>query len=73
MPDTAPDTIALPQLSAHLRAIGVQPVPTYSQVYRAIIDGAVPAERRGGKLYLASSDLPRLAEVLGFKLPRSAA
>ena len=69
-PDTA---VPLPQLAARLRALGCPRVPAYSTVYRGIVDGRIPVERHNGRIYILKSDLPLVAEIIGFHLPGAAA
>lgn len=42
-----------------------KPTPSYKQCYRAVLDGAIPAEKVGREWHVADTDLPTIAATLG--------
>ena len=54
--------IPLPKLPRALRdACG--DAPSYGAVYRAVLDGTIPARQDRGRWYVARTDLPKVAEL----------
>ena len=60
------ERIPLVDGSQELRRLCGQTMP-YNVLWRAIVEGAVPAERIRGRWYLKRADLPRIAETLGIR------
>ena len=54
-----PDPISLSDLPRALALHGV--FPSYLTVWRAAVDGRIPAERAGGRWFVHDVDLPRIA------------
>lgn len=61
----------LPRLAEKLRALTGQsgPVPGYRKLYLLALDGALPTERRNGRLFVQDVDLPAIAKLLGLTVP----
>jgi hypothetical protein len=66
-----PDLLSLPETPRVLREEYGR-APDYNQVWRLVTAGHVPAERRGARLYVQRTDLPRIAELLGLIRPNAA-
>lgn len=70
------DRIALLQVNRELMAHGyvsqVAQAPGYARLYRAAIDGAIPAEQIGRSWSIRRGDLPKVAAVFGL-VPASVA
>jgi hypothetical protein len=46
---------------------------TYPRLWRALLEGKIPAERKGGRWMVSESALPIAAEVFGLSQKRSTA
>jgi hypothetical protein len=55
------DIIPLPDLASELRAMGIDPPPSYRSLYVSILDGALPARKVSGRYFIARCDLPEVA------------
>jgi hypothetical protein len=57
----------LPRLAEKLRSLTGQadPVPGYRKLYLMALDGALPTQRRNGRLFVQDADLPAIAALLG--------
>ncbi len=69
MEETMPDNkIKLPELPRRLRE-EFNLVVSYRQVYGAVLDGTIPAERdpSGSRWQVTPNDLPLIAEKLGHR------
>jgi len=54
------DAIPLIEVPARLRdALGTTP-PTYHAIWRAAVQGEIPATRLGGRWYVRAGDMPRV-------------
>jgi hypothetical protein len=42
--------------------------PTYRQIYTAVVDGSVPAEKAPRDYYVRRADLPQIAEFFGLQM-----
>lgn len=63
MPATnAPKKIPLPHAPRALQAHGCS--VSYIRLWRAVVEGQVPAERAGGRWMLHPADLPTIAKTL---------
>ena len=60
--------IPLPNLAAALRAQHGTLAPRYVELYRACLDGQIPAHQDRGRWYVKRDDLPRIAEILALPL-----
>ena len=69
---TTSDRRPLAELPAELRAAYGQTV-SYSAVWRRAIEGAIPVERVGGRLFWNRADRDRIREALGLRQPLPAA
>jgi hypothetical protein len=59
--------IPLSNVPRHLAAFkGAR--PSYTAVYRAVLDGALPAEQTRGRWFVSVDDLPEIAEHFGMTL-----
>lgn len=58
--DTGDDLVRLVEALGQLRDQGV--TTNYNRMYAAALDGVIPVHRVGGRLYLAKSDFPAVAE-----------
>ena len=52
-------TLSILALIAELRALGVQ--KSYQTIWRATVEGQIPAERVGKKWHFKSADVPAIA------------
>ncbi len=61
------NNIALPIASRDLAELTGKSV-SYSRLYKAVLDGTVPAERVGSRWFLRRADLPVVAGILGLTI-----
>ena len=54
----------LPEVTREIRRSYDTPVP-HSRVWRAVVEGDVPAEKHGRQWYVAVEHIPQLAAALG--------
>ena len=70
------DRIALLQVNRELMARGyvaqAAQAPGYARLYRAVIDGAIPAEQIGRSWSIRRGDLPLVAAAFGLVPPSAA-
>ena len=72
MDDTHDELIALARtnlwLAEVLEGTGQAP-PGYAPLYRAVLDGSIPATNIRGRWYIRRADLPIIGRRFGFAVP----
>ena len=66
------DLFSLPQGPRVLADFIGQRAPNYQALYRAVIDGRIPAERHDGRWWLRHEDMPEIARTFGLPVPSEA-
>jgi hypothetical protein len=54
------EKISISDVPRHLRAKGVD--TTYNFVWRAAVEGRIPAEKQGARWFVRADDMPRITE-----------
>jgi hypothetical protein len=62
------DLIPLPRLALKIRQLTGESDLSYSRIYRAIIDGRIPAVQRNGRYYVREMDIPVICAALGLRI-----
>lgn len=57
--------VPLTRLAPTLSERTGKPAPRYHQLYRLVLDGAIPATKRGPEWVVSEADLPMVKRVLG--------
>lgn len=69
----ASDPIRLPDAARELAVFTGGPTRPYSIIYRAVLDGRIPATRgSNGRYSIERSKLPEVARALGLTVPPNA-
>ena len=63
------DLIPLPQVPREISAEPGAPTVTYNRIYKATLNGQLPAVRCGGRWFLRRADIPGVIDLLGLAPP----